>query len=98
MASEMECVRRDERRAVAWPCNEPRFGLPRCPVNPNSQCWCGSGKRYAECHRTGDMLTAEAELRANLEAKSLLIRTSFFERTNIETLFRFHSDQRYLRL
>jgi hypothetical protein len=66
-------------------------------VNPNSQCWCGSGKRYAGCHRTGDMLTAEAELRADLEAKSPLIRTSFFDRTNIETLFRFRSDHRYLR-
>lgn len=58
-------------------------------INPDNQCWCGTGKRYADCHRPADMRTAETELRAGLEAKSSLIQTPRVDKTKIKTLFRF---------
>lgn len=63
-------------------------------INPDAQCWCGHGKNYNICHRRADLLRAESEIRADLEATSLLLQTPQVDQTKIRALFRFHHDQR----
>lgn len=58
-------------------------------INPDNQCWCGTGKRYADCHRPGDIRTAETELRSGLAAKNSLIQTPFVDKAKIKTLLQF---------
>lgn len=58
-------------------------------INPDAQCWCGSGKRYNICHRRADLLRAESEIRADLEATSLLLQTPIVDQTKIKTLIDF---------